>query len=535
MLKKKTIRLCCTFVVIPLIYSKQEIGAGPAETALRTVKPIHGRIKEVFHTRRIPIFFSAVLLTLFLAVTQALACTTIIVGRGASADGSRIFGRTVDAPSSMGVIGTQLRTVPAAAGSGTWIFHDENNGLEAELPAAGCQYVCTMFMPSRHMGVWAENAENEYGVCISATESLFANKAALDADPLVPNGVAESNISVLVIPYVKTAREGVERLARMVERYGSAEGNGVVFADDTETWYMEIYTGHQWAAQKVPDDCYAVIANAAILGALDLSDTDNAMACETIWSLPEEKGFLQKADGKPNLALTYGDLDDYRTYNVVRLWGGDHLFNPSTAGEYDINKNYEPFRKPESPITLRQVMEATRYRFEDTEFSSNLPGSTTRPIGIERAVQCHLFQLRDGKPTILWQCFSPSEFSVYMPLYGNLTSVPGAFDVDSLTADPDSAFWLMRTLSSFGTLDRENYGQTIRATWRALEDKWIAGIDAMDAEYTASGRNGDVAAGLFADIAREAMDEGRNLLNVTLTKFSTNVTKKTGVFGEDHK
>lgn len=36
------------------------------------------------------------------------------------------------------------------------------------------------------------------------------------------------------MPYVKTAWEGVERLCRLIDRYGSAEGNAVVFADADE-------------------------------------------------------------------------------------------------------------------------------------------------------------------------------------------------------------------------------------------------------------------------------------------------------------
>ena len=55
------------------------------------------------------------------------------------------------------------------------------------------------------------------------------------------------------------AREGVERLGALVEQHGISEESAVVFADDNETWYMEIYSGHQWAAIRFPDDSYAVI------------------------------------------------------------------------------------------------------------------------------------------------------------------------------------------------------------------------------------------------------------------------------------
>ena len=72
------------------------------------------------------------------------------------------------------------------------------------------------------------------------------------------NGLAEDAMLTAVLPYVKTAREGVKRLGEIVAEYGSAESNGVLFADHLEAWYMEIATGHHWVAQRIPDDCVAV-------------------------------------------------------------------------------------------------------------------------------------------------------------------------------------------------------------------------------------------------------------------------------------
>ena len=39
--------------------------------------------------------------------------------------------------------------------------------------------------------------------------------------PEVPGGIGEEDIVYLVLPYIHTAREGVERLGKLLETYGT--------------------------------------------------------------------------------------------------------------------------------------------------------------------------------------------------------------------------------------------------------------------------------------------------------------------------
>ena len=110
----------------------------------------------------------------------------------------------------------------------------------------------------------------------------------------------------------------------IVSEYGSAEGNGVVIADEKEAWYIEIYSGHHWLAVKVPDDKAAVIANDALIGCVDITDTENVLASPDFWQLAEENDFLVTVNGKPHAALTYGA--PHRDYSQIRVWGGPTVF-----------------------------------------------------------------------------------------------------------------------------------------------------------------------------------------------------------------
>ena len=90
--------------------------------------------------------------------------------------------------------------------------------------------------------------------------------------PETPGGIGEEDIITLVLPYVSSAREGVERLGELLERYGTYESNGVIISDVDEIWYVETIGGHHWIARRVPDDCYATIPNQLGIDDFDFSD-----------------------------------------------------------------------------------------------------------------------------------------------------------------------------------------------------------------------------------------------------------------------
>lgn len=455
----------------------------------------------------------ALLLVLLLAIPSvAGACTTIIVGRNASADGSLIYGRTADGEEFQT---TQLVTVPAQTLPAPYHYVSVGNGFTIDLPAESCQYTMTPAAPAMAMGVWAESALNQHGVSMSATESIYGGADVLKYDPYVPNGIAEESIPTVIIPYVKTAREGIERLGRIVTELGSAEGNGVVIADKTEAWYIEIYSGHHWLAVRVPDDKAAVIANDALIGCVDVADTQNVIASPDFWQLAEEQGFLQTLNGKPHAALTYGE--PHRDYSQIRVWAGQRYFAPSKEKNYDVNNTYEMFFTPDQPVKLQDVMELTRYRYEDTIYNVN-EHPEWRPIGINRAFTVHLFWYRPQLPTVYWVALANSEFSVFLPLYGNLTTTPEAYTFDCNTYDERSAYSVYRWLDTLGSLDRTNWGYPIRRHWRAMEEQLIADMPQMDQAYIDAGYSGDVAAQLFAAIAEKALADARTLTGEVIPK-----------------
>jgi dipeptidase len=186
------------------------------------------------------------------------ACTTILVGKKATVDGSTMIARNDD--TFMPITPQKFIVHPAVHGRNETLTSGKN-GFTAPLPTDGYRYQAVPNIEVAEKGVFEENGFNEKNVGVSSTESVYGNEHTLTFDPFVPNGLAEDSLPTMLTPFIDSARGGVEYLGQLIAKYGSPEGNGVLFNDKDDVWYMEIATGHHWVAQRIPDDAYAVAAN----------------------------------------------------------------------------------------------------------------------------------------------------------------------------------------------------------------------------------------------------------------------------------
>lgn len=411
-------------------------------------------------------------------ITDAFCCTGFVAGKDATADGCRIIARTEDLSGAHNKI---FKVYPRRKRKKPVVFTDAI-GFSIELPRLSYQYtaICDA---EQSEGIYDEVGFNEYGVAMSATVSASPGKAAQEADPLVPNGLSEASITTVVLPYITTAREGIERIAHIVDTHGAAEGNILFIADHKESWYMEILSGHQYAAVKVPEDSYAVVPNHFLLGNVDISSKD-VIASKDLINLPKAKGFYKEFGGAFHAALTYGE--EIGDYDCVRLWGGQNKLSPSEKVSYDT-KVFSLWRKADKKITLEDVMELQRYRYEDTDKNANLAeNACIRPIGAPTSMECHIIQMKPELPQsvggVMWLAMANAEHSVYLPFYGNITDTLQPYKVEDVLYNPASFYWLMRSINIISALNRDMYGKNIRAYWKNYEQKLIQEQNAKDAE-----------------------------------------------------
>ncbi|MDO4436850.1 MAG: C69 family dipeptidase [Coriobacteriaceae bacterium] len=217
-----------------------------------------------------------------------MACTTILVGKNASYDGSTIVARNEDSPNGQ-FEPKKMQVVHPQDQPRT--YTSVLSHFTVELPDNPMRYSSVPDAISGH-GIWAAAGFNEANVSMSATETLTSNERVLGADPLVeyvpaqgkegdpdyvparPGGLGEEDMVTLVLPYIHSAREGVERLGALLEEYGTYEMNGIAFSDVDEIWWFETVGGHHWIAKRVPDDAYVTMPNQLGIDYFDLLDAE---------------------------------------------------------------------------------------------------------------------------------------------------------------------------------------------------------------------------------------------------------------------
>lgn len=217
-----------------------------------------------------------------------MACTTILVGKDASYDGSTIVARNEDSPGGQFEPKRMQVVLPKDQPR---VYTSVESRLTIVLPEEPMRYTSVPDAIEGH-GVWAAAGFNELNVGMSATETITSNERVLGADPLVvytpasgvegeegyvpacPGGLGEEDFVTLVLPYIRSAREGVERLGALLEKYGTYEMNGIAFSDVDEIWWLETVGGHHWIAKRVPDDMYVTMPNQLGIDWFDLGDAE---------------------------------------------------------------------------------------------------------------------------------------------------------------------------------------------------------------------------------------------------------------------
>ena len=192
-------------------------------------------------------------------------------------------------------------------------------------------------------------------------------------DPFVPvvnGGVGEPNLPDYLIGKAATAREAVEILGRMIAEHGHAGAEIYMVADATEAWYVEVYTRHQWAAVKMPEEKVAGFGNAFGLRGFKMNDGD-VMCSTNLVGLAVEHEFIEwagKDRGIIDLMKTYSrelwDNPNYRSYWIHRAWAPN-----AYADAYETDTYYDLFFVPEHPVSITNVFELMRTRYEGSDHS----------------------------------------------------------------------------------------------------------------------------------------------------------------------
>lgn len=416
---------------------------------------------------------------------QNMACTTILVGKKASYDGSTMIARNEDAmfvPKRMTVVTPEKQPK---------IYKTKISHLSIELPEKPMRYTANPNVDLKE-GVWYANGINEANVGMSATETITTNPRVMGADPYViyqpkkgknkevPGGIGEEDFVAIVLPYVKTAREGVLRLGNLLEQYGTYEPNGIAFNDENEVWWLETIGGHNWMAKRVRDEEYVIMPNQLGIDDFDLEDAYGAKKehlCSKGLKKLIEGHHLNLNQGKkfnPRYALgSHSDSD--HIYNTPRAWFIGRYFNPTTYKWDGEDAHFTPESDnipwslvPEKKITVEDIKYVLSSYYQGTPYNPYLKADYPqkgyyRPIGISRTGVMGICQIRGYMPKALrgihWVSFGPNPFNVCVPVYAATDRIPDYLSKVTTDVSTDNLYWSSRILAA---LADSNYGYCIQ-------------------------------------------------------------------------
>ncbi|OZG62035.1 peptidase C69 [Bifidobacterium lemurum] len=465
-----------------------------------------------------------------------MACTTILVGKDASYDGSTIIARNED--SANGEF-CPKRFVVVTPEEQPRHYRAVISHVEIDLPDDPMRYTA---VPNADLkeGIWGEAGVNEANVAMSATETLTTNERVLGADPFVelvpaeggnpeiPGGIGEEDFLTLVLPYVTTAREGVERLGALLEEYGTYEMNGVAFSDVDEIWWMETVGGHHWIAKRVPDEAYVTMPNQLGIDEFDLDDAlgeqEEHMCSADLGEWIERNHLdLSVEPSSPfNPRDAFGSHSDAdHVYNTPRAWWMQRFLNPydevwdGPDAEHNPESNDIPWaRQPERKVTIEDIKYVLSGHYQGTPYDpyGKLGDEHTRhmyrPIGINRQSQLAVLQIRPYRPqvsrAIQWMAYGSNPFNTLVPFYANVEVTPEYLADTTTRVTTENFYWANRVIAALcdgAFADTSNavaryqektgaYGHAmLAATDAKIAD--LTGI-ALDAEFDADETDGDV-------------------------------------------
>ena len=428
-------------------------------------------------------------LLLICSMQVSAACTGIYVGKDASADGSAIIARSNDYSEDWG---NHITVTPHVDNSpGRFMPVSADGDVKTEIPATTYKYTATPYMDSTGVGnrtdCDAAACTNEYGVSMTMSVSAHLNNESLKADPLVHQGLAEITAADLVVCQSKTAREAVEVLFGIVDKYGNAESNIAIIADQNEVWYVELYGGHQYAAVKMPKDKVAVFGNEFSLEYL--SDYEDSITSPDLTNLAEKNGFAVKGkNGEINLFESYAGTKINNDTAHMRTWEGHRLLNPSKySSNYNHNEMYPLTFTPDKKVSLEDVAHVLRDRYEGTQYSPDEAGKNdSRAIGSDETLSAHIIQIFPNLPPemscISWVSSGPPVYGVFVPVSNDCINVSEAYGANQPASEmgifdaEHYPYYVFKDLCTrcMGPDHYKDYGRPVQAYWNQSESHMFA-------------------------------------------------------------
>lgn len=470
------------------------------------------------------------------------ACTNLIVGKKASADGSVICTYNCD---GFGFASALSYSRPGKHEPG------EKVAIRGFFPGSEVHYIDQAPYTYAVVGLMNEKQ-------VSIVETTWGGRRELRN----PEGWLDYfTLMDLALQRSASAREAIAVMNELVNAYGYNEtGESFAICDKEEAWIMELVgkgkdrKGAVWVARRVPDDYICAYANSSRIrqfpqakkidkkkGFYVTADGETMYSADCI-SFAREMGYFDGADKDFSFREAYGPLDFGKIrYCEARVWSfyrhhyekeAIDAFLPYLNGDTSEIDHLPLWIKPDKPLTYRDIQNDMRDHYEGTALDMTVDVSAgpwaspyrnqpvnfkdsegtdmfrERPIGCQQSGMTMVCRMRSWLPDALggitYFNLDDATMVAYVPVYCGINRIPDPFRAENNKITEfsfDSAFWMNNWVANMVYPRWSAMIGDLQEAQKELEDfyeKDQADVEAKAAEMTAGDLSDFLTAKTFA-------------------------------------
>lgn len=466
-------------------------------------------------------------------------CTSILVGRLATTDGSVITSHTCDGPYR-----TWLEVFP----------HTKYEKGAIHAVYTGMLVPRETSWDMRNVTKTGEIPEVEETYAFLNTAYPCLNEKQLAIGETTIDGRIElrnkdgmfyiEELEKIALQRCRTAREAIILIGKLAEEYGYGDyAECITFADPKEVWQLEIAGSGKgkpsaiWCAARIPDDQVGVSANIPRISTIDFNNPDLFMYSTDLQKVAKNLGYW---DGKEPLKFwkvisSMGKAFGIREFYILSTLAPSlKLSDDTTELPFSV--------KPEKKLSPRDVIKYLRETYEGTQWDMTkdllitVKKKDDKGNGVEEKIKSpavnnwmsmdlrrllnelkpgvvtnrytiaqnfcsysHIIQCRSWLPdevgAVAWFSFDNPALSPRIPIFSGVMRLPASFSIcGQQRYTPDAAIWSFRETNRLATINWSRGRKLIEPAVKELEDKAFEEVPIVEekvVELVKSGKNED--------------------------------------------
>lgn len=462
------------------------------------------------------------------------ACTSVVVSKGASVDGSVMISWTYDVAGFM----APLHFYPGGT-------YEEGDSLRL-YGFRDYSYLGSIKQVPRTYRVVGNM--NEHQVAIA--ETTFTGREELHGG----EGVFDyGNLIYVTLQRARTAREAIRIMDELVKAYGYIDtGESFSIGDKNEVWVMDFIgkgkhgKGAVWVAARVPDGYMAAHANQSRIRQVNWRDTDNWMWADDVVDFAKEMGWFEGRKRDFSFADAYNPvtpvsllLCESRVWSIYRRAAPSANFSADYWRCVEGAEPYPLFIKPDNKVGVEDMMAFHRDHFHDTPFytgtgisagpygnpyrwrpvffeleTDTLRYAWERPISQPQTAFSFISQARSHYPDpiggICWYSVDDTYSNAWMPLYVGMSETPPSLSGGTpIEFEWESAYWVFSLVNNYAYGMYDVVISDIKEVQQEVEQRSLRLVKAVD------------------KAAIELYNNNRDMLEAYLTFFSVSNVENT--------